>query len=161
MEANFWPVILGQAHSAGPFASAHDYGLQSIEGPLWGGNLSLLTHLLGTPYFPDVNGGILFLEEIDEQPYAIERMFYQLYHAGALQKQKAIVLANFTACEALSGRYLYSLEEALETLRGLHPGPVLTGLPFGHVARKITLPFGGLARLNITSDSFSLEFPAR
>ena len=161
MEANFWPVILGQAHSTGPFASPHNYVAQTIEGPMWGGNLSLLTHLLGTPYFPDVSGGILFLEEIDEQPYAIERMYYQLYHAGVLRKQKAIVLGNFAACEATSGRYLYSLEEALETLRGLHTGPVLTGLPFGHVARKITLPYGGAARLNITSNSFSLEFPAR
>ncbi len=161
MEANFWPVILGQAHSAGPFVSAHSYAPQTIEGPIWGGNLSLLTHLLGTPYFPDVRGGILFLEEIDEQPYAIERMYYQLYHAGVLRKQKAIVLANFAACEATSGRYPYSLEEALETLRGLHTGPVLTGLPFGHVARKITLPFGGAARLKIATDSFTLEFAAR
>jgi muramoyltetrapeptide carboxypeptidase len=161
MEASFWPVISGEAHSTGPFASPHAYASQAILGPLWGSNLSVLTHLVGTPYFPQVEGGILFLEEIDEQPYAIERMLFQLYHAGVLEKQKAIVLADFTDCVPTSGRYPYSMEEAIDTLRALAPCPVLTGLPFGHVARKLTLPFGAMARLDIGPGSYSLEFPAR
>jgi muramoyltetrapeptide carboxypeptidase len=161
MESGFWPVISGAAHSAGPFVSPHAYVPQVIQGPLWGSNLSVLTHLVGTPYFPQVDGGILFLEEIDEQPYAIERMLFQLYHAGILEKQKAILLADFADCVPTSGRYPYSMDEAIETLRTLAPCPVLTGLPFGHVARKLTLPFGATARLEIAPGSFSLEFPAR
>jgi muramoyltetrapeptide carboxypeptidase len=161
MQANFWPVIAGEAHSAGPFASQHAYAPQAIQGTLWGSNLAVLTHLVGTPYFPPVEDGILFLEEIDEQPYAVERMLFQLYHAGVLAKQKAIVLADFAGCVPTSGRYPYSMEEAIETLRALAPFPVLTGLPFGHVARKLTLPFGATVRLEIGRGSFTLAIPAR
>jgi hypothetical protein len=66
-----------------------------ISGPLWGSNLSLLTHLVGTPYMPDIEGGILYLEEIGEAPYAVERMLLQLFHAGILQRQKALIFADF------------------------------------------------------------------
>ena len=161
MEASFWPVISGAVHNTGPLAAPHAYPPQDIQGPLWGGNLSVLTHLVGTPYFPQVEDGILFLEEIGEQPYAIERMLFQLYHARVLEKQKAIVLADFTDCVPAADRYPYSMEEAIDTLRVLAPCPVLTGLPFGHVARKLTLPFGATARLVIGPGSYSLEFPAR
>ena len=66
---------------------------------LWGGNLSLLAHLAGTPYFPQIDDGILYVEEIAEEPYAVERIFLQLYHAGVLQRQRALVLGDFTDCK--------------------------------------------------------------
>jgi muramoyltetrapeptide carboxypeptidase LdcA involved in peptidoglycan recycling len=56
------------------------------SGTLWGGNLALVAHLLGTPYFPRVDGGILFLEDVNEHPYRVERMLYQLHHAGLLAR---------------------------------------------------------------------------
>ncbi|MEO8101801.1 MAG: LD-carboxypeptidase [Betaproteobacteria bacterium] len=157
MEAHCWPVLRQQPVSTGPFASDHACPAQTIEGPLWGSNLSLLAHLVGTPYFPAIDGGILFLEEIGEAPYAVERMFLQLFHAGILSAQKAVILGDFTDCEPEAGRFPYSIEHVVETLRELLPIPVLTGLPFGHVARKLTMPYGAEARLLIHDSAFSLE----
>jgi len=157
MEAHCWPVLRGQPVHAGPFDCTHPYAVQTLQGPLWGSNLSLLAHLVGTPYLPAMEGGILFLEEIGEEPYAIERMFLQLFHAGILQRQKAIVLADFTDCEPETGRFPYSMEHVTETLRELLAIPTLTGLPFGHVAKKLTLPYGAPVRLSIHDTGFSLE----
>jgi len=105
---------------------------------------------------PSIDGGILFVEEVTEQPYAIERMFMQLFHAGILQRQRAIVLGDFSDCEPEAGRFPYSVEHVVETLRTLLPIPVLTGLPFGHVAKKLTLPVGAAARLTIEQSGFSI-----
>jgi len=158
MEDHCWPVLRGEPVKAGPFACEHAYAPRTIEGPLWGSNLSLLTHLVGTPYLPAVEGGILFLEEIGEQPYAIERMFLQLFHAGILQRQRAIVLGDFTDCEPEAGRFLYSMEHVVDTLRTMLPIPVLTGLPFGHVARKLTLPYGALGTLHVQPGQYTLAY---
>ena len=158
MEAHCWPATRGERVDAGPFACAHKYPSQSIHGVLWGSNLSLLAHLVGTPYFPDIDGGILFIEEIGEQPYAVERMFLQLFHAGILQRQRAIVLGDFTDCTPEPGRFLYAMEHVIDTLRSLLPIPVLTDLPFGHVARKLTLPYGAMATLAIDPGAFTLQY---
>jgi muramoyltetrapeptide carboxypeptidase len=131
-----------------------------IEGTLWGGNLALLSHLVGTPYLPRVRAGILYIEEIGEQPYAVERMFLQLAQAGILGEQRAILLGDFTDCAPTkTGRYPYSMAEAVETLREVAGCPVLEGLPFGHVARKLTLPFGMPGVLAIRADGYTLSWP--
>ena len=156
-----WPLLRGETVEAGPFACDHAYHAftgATLEGTLWGSNLSLLSHLVGTPYLPAIEDGIMFIEEVDEQPYAIERMFMQLFHAGILQKQQAIILGNFANCEPESGRDNYTMEHVIDTLRTLLPIPVLTGLPFGHVPRKLTLPFGATCALNIRAGEFSLRY---
>ena len=158
MDAHCWPALRGDPVYAGPFNCEHARGEQRIEGPLWGSNLSLLAHLVGTPYLPAIEGGILFLEEIGEQPYAVERMFLQLLHAGILQKQKAIILADFSDCDPEDGRFPYSMVHVAETLRDLLPIPVLTRLPFGHVPRKLTLPFGAIGTLDIRAGEYSLAY---
>ena len=159
MNAHCWPVLRGEAitHTV---AGAHPYAPQIHIGTLWGSNMSLVSHLVGTPYMPDIDGGILFIEEIDEDPYAIERMFFQLFHAGILQKQRAILLADFTDCDPVGSRFAYGMEHVLETLRNLLGDtiPVLTNLPFGHVPRKLTLPFGAQASLKIEASSYTLRF---
>src|SRR3546814_10984666 len=66
------------------------------RGVLWGGNLAMVASLVGTPYMPKIKGGILFLEDVAEHPFRIERMLTQLWHAGILTRQKAIVLGRFT-----------------------------------------------------------------
>jgi muramoyltetrapeptide carboxypeptidase len=158
-QQHFWMAVSAASHRIDDFESPHDYDPRRIEGILWGGNLSLLSHLAGTPYFPQIDGGILYVEEIAEEPYAIERMFLQLHHAGALQRQRAILLGDFTDCKPTNPvRYPYSMEEVVETLRDLLPYPVLTGLPFGHVARKVTLPFGAPGTLSVGANSASLRF---
>ena len=160
MEAHFWPLLAGASHGIDVRGSDHAYPPQLIAGTIWGGNLSLLTHLVGTPYFPAIDGGILFVEELAEEPYAVERLFFQLYHAGILPRQHALVLADFKHCQPATGRYPYSMNEVVDTLRKLLPYPVLTGLPFGHVREKITLPVGGHGTLRIADNSYRLDFSA-
>ena len=131
---------------------------QTIDGTLWGTNLCVLTHLIGTPYMPQIDNGILVLEDVGEAPYRVERMFWQLKHAGILDRQRAIILGAFTDCGAPAGmRYPYSMSEAIETLREIAPCPVLTGFPFGHIPAKVTLPIGAPARLEMSGTSYTLS----
>ena len=158
-QQHFWMAISNDSHRIDDVPSPHEYGERRIEGRLWGGNLSLLAATVGTPYFPAIEDGIMYVEEVGEEPYAMERMFMQLYHSGALARQKALLLGDFTDCTPKNtARYPYSLDEMIETLRTFLPFPVLTGLPFGHVARKVTLPFGAPGTLVLQDARFSLRF---
>ena len=111
---------------------------------LWGGNLSMLCSLVGTPYWPDVRKGVLFLEDVGEHPYRIERMLTQLLHAGVLQQQRAIVLGQFTNYRAVPHDKGYRLATVVQWLRAQLPRKVaiIEGLPFGHVPTKVCLPVG-------------------
>lgn len=109
---------------------------------LWGGNLSVLCALLGSPYFPVVQDGLLFLEDVAEHPYRIERMLTQLLHAGVLARQKAIVLGQFTDYRLVPHDRGFKLQSVVNWLRSQIKVPVLTGLPFGHVPTKVLLPVG-------------------
>ena len=111
------------------------------RGTLWGGNLSVLCALIGTPYFPKTRG-ILFLEDVGEHPYRIERMLVQLLQAGVLARQKAILFGRFSGYRLAAHDQGYDLPEVLAWLRSQVKVPVLTGLPFGHVGTKFTLPVG-------------------
>jgi muramoyltetrapeptide carboxypeptidase len=158
-QQHFWMALRRESHRIDDFPCEHGYEARRVDGTLWGGNLSLLAHLVGTPYFPAIDDGILYVEEIGEEPYAIERLFMQLYHAGVLGRQRALVLGDFTDCKPSNPvRYPYSMDEVIETLRQLLPYPVVTGLPFGHVARKVTLPFGTPGTLSIREGGCSLRF---
>jgi muramoyltetrapeptide carboxypeptidase len=119
----------------------------TLEGTLWGGNLAMLAHLVGTAFLPAIEGGVLFVEDIAEHPYRIERMLYQLYHAGILQKQRAIVLGAFTDWTPYPHDDGYELHSVVEHFRQRLEVPIYTGLPFGHVRDKLTLPVGGRATL--------------
>jgi muramoyltetrapeptide carboxypeptidase len=159
MEQHFWMTLGRDPHRIDDIACEHEYGARRIDGTLWGGNLSLLAHLAGTPYFPAIDGGILYVEEIGEEPYAVERLFMQLYHCGALARQSALVLGDFTDCIPTNPiRYPYAMDEVVDTLRQLLPFPVLTDLPFGHVPRKATLPFGAPGTLSLRDGGYSLRF---
>jgi muramoyltetrapeptide carboxypeptidase len=116
---------------------------------LWGGNLSVLCSLLGTPYVPQVAGGLLFLEDVGEHPYRIERMLTQLLHAGVLAKQKGILLGQFTEYRLTPHDRGYTLESVAHWLRTQLKVPVLSGLPFGHVPTKVMLPVGACCDLAV------------
>jgi muramoyltetrapeptide carboxypeptidase len=109
---------------------------------LWGGNLAVLTSMLGTPYIPLVKKGVLFLEDVGEHPYKIERMLTQLLNAGVLQNQKAIVFGQFTSYKLTPHDKGFKLKTVIDRLRNQLKIPVLTGLPFGHVSTKVLLPIG-------------------
>lgn len=130
-----------------------EFGTYTINnGLLWGGNLSLIASLVGTPYMPaaatDMRG-ILFLEDVAEHPYRIERYLTQLQHAGILMKQKAIVLGQFTHFKLGPADKGYKLQSVVDWLRSVVKCPVLTGLPMGHVPTKVLLPVGETVTLAV------------
>jgi len=133
-----------------------------VKGILWGGNLTVLAGLVGTPYLPSqeqIRNGILFMEDVNEHPYRLERMFMQLLDAGVLQNQSAILMGGFSAYRLYDNDRGYSFEKALEAARKRLPNniPILTGLPFGHQANKLTLPVGAQAVLDYSANGFSLK----
>jgi muramoyltetrapeptide carboxypeptidase len=119
-----------------------DLELNILNAKLWGGNLSVLVSMLGTPYFPKIKGGILFLEDVGEHPYRIERMLTQLLHSGVLAQQKAIVLGQFTNYKLVPHDRGFKFSSVVAWLRSQVKVPVLTELPLGHVATKVLLPVG-------------------
>lgn len=171
MEACFDDLLVGQGEGAGwrmpiekPQNTINNIAAQAINtsakgkkeheidsfnihnATLWGGNLSVLTSLVGTPYLPAAasdKSGMLFIEDVAEHPYRIERNLTQLLHAGVLGKQKAIIFGQFTNYKLFpQADKGYKLQSVVDWLRTQVKCPVLTGLPMGHVATKVTLPFG-------------------
>ncbi len=116
--------------------------LELDNATLWGGNLAVLSSLLGSDYFPKVPNGILFLEDIAEHPYRIERMLTQLLHAGVLEEQKAVILGQFTSFKLTSHDRGFDLSMVVQWLRQRLNVPILTNLPYGHVQTKVLLPVG-------------------
>ena len=167
MEACFDDLVQGQGEGSGwrqnrelPLCDIHSiaetstntgavatFGIKNAI--LWGGNLSVLTSLLGTPYFPSVKGGILFLEDVGEHPYRIERMLTQLLHAGVLGRQKALLMGQFTEYKLFPHDRGYKLQSVVNWLRQQIKIPVLTNLPYGHVATKVLLPVGATTDLMV------------
>jgi muramoyltetrapeptide carboxypeptidase len=126
-----------------------------VKGMLWGGNLCVVNSLLGTPHMPRIKGGILFLEDVGEHPYRIERSLLQLQQAGVLDAQKAIVLGTFTGYTKASNDRGYTIKDTVAALRLRTRTPILTGLPFGHVRTKVCLPVGAKVELVVQGrDSF-------
>jgi muramoyltetrapeptide carboxypeptidase len=119
----------------------------ALRGLLWGGNLTMLLSLLGTPHGPRVKGGILFVEDVNEHPYRIERALLQLHHSGVLGQQKALLLGAFSAWTPSPLDRGYTLKAVVAHLRSVSRTPIITGLPFGHVQPKVTLPVGARLRL--------------
>jgi len=113
-------------------------------GPLLGGNLEVLTRLLGTPLQPDFEGAIMFLEEVGELPYRVDRLLTHLEAAGVLASVAGIVIGDFTDCDEIENGEVKaptSRDVLVERLSGL-PIPVTLGGGFGHGDRKASLPYG-------------------
>jgi len=125
------------------------------EGEILGGNLSLITSLIGTSYFPKMKNRILFLEEVEEKPYRVDRMLNQLALTGVLQKVEGILLGEFTDCEETKNRSL-ALEEVFNDYFGKLKIPVIKNFPHGHRKANFTLPFGVKTKLN--ADKSYIEF---
>ncbi|QDZ27628.1 muramoyltetrapeptide carboxypeptidase [Noviherbaspirillum sp. UKPF54] len=140
----FWQCVSQPAHQIAFQADGNP--ALDVSGILWGGNLTMLTHLAGTPYMPRIEGGILFVEDVNEHPYRVERMLLQLLHAGLL-RQKALVLGDFSNYRLSAYDNGYDFAAMLAYLRAHLPVPVLTGLPFGHIRDKATLVVGCQGRL--------------
>ncbi len=126
------------------------------EGPLLGGNLSLLQCLAGTPYFPDLTGAILFLEDVGEALYRVDRMFAHLSALGAFRQLAGVLVGRFTEMSQGTSDGAFGFDEVLQHYFGGLGVPVAHGFPVGHIDDQWTLPLGVRARLDATSGDVDL-----
>ena len=160
-EENFWPLLCEPAprrtlpRPPAPGLTLLRGGLG--EGVLMGGNCTLLAALAGTPFMPAVDRTILFLEEIGEKPYRIDRLLAQLRLAGLLRRAAGVMLGTFSGCEAASadGPSL-SLDRIFSDYFSGVAGPVIGNFPYGHQPSKLTIPFGVSARVNTSAMTVEL-----
>lgn len=124
------------------------------EGPLLGGNLSVLTRLLGTPFLAPLEGAILLLEDVGERPYRLDRMWTHLQLAGVFRQVRGIVLGEFTGCEEKDADY--SSADVLRELAAATGLPCAAGFPIGHGNHNQPVPLG--VRVRLDADSRRLTF---
>jgi muramoyltetrapeptide carboxypeptidase len=126
-------------------------------GRIVGGNLTLVTGLMGTPYDIDTAGTILFLEEVGEKAYKVDRMLTQLWLAGKLQECAGVVLGRFS--EAEDSTYATTMDEVLSARFASLGIPVISNFPLGHIREKFTMPIGALVELDATARRFTVLEP--
>jgi muramoyltetrapeptide carboxypeptidase len=123
-------------------------------GPVCGGNLTTLCHLLGTPYAPDFRRHILFLEDCGEAPYRIDRMLTQMKLSGCFEHLRGLLLGSFENCGPAE-----AVRAVVEDVLGDMGFPILAGLDAGHREPNLTLPFGIRARLDAEGRTLAFDFP--
>jgi muramoyltetrapeptide carboxypeptidase len=147
-------ALLESTAPAPPLPAAATVVGGTAEGPLLGGNLAVLTRLLGTPYLPPLEGAVLLLEDVGERPYRLDRMWTHLALAGVFRKVRGIALGSFTRCEEKDADY--SGEEVLRELAASAGLPCAAGFPVGHGERNEPVPLG--VRVRMDADSRTLTF---
>ena len=131
----------------------------TITGTIWGGNLSVVSALAGSPYVPRIKGGIVFLEDVGEQTYRIERMLYDLYLAGVFKDQQAIIFGSITGTGEDSYDTRYDMSVVIRQLHELTGLPIYNGMSFGHIAQKSSFPLGATCEINTdNSGGYRLSF---
>ena len=130
------------------------------EGRLFGGNLTLIQALIGTPYFPDLDDAILFIEDVGEDLYSVDRMLAHLRLIGALDKLKGVIVGRFTEMKRATEDGGLGFDEVLETYLLPLKIPVAYGFPIGHIDDQWTLPIGVKARLDATTCEVEILEPA-
>ena len=123
-------------------------------GRLAGGNLTLLASLMGTPYEIDTDGAIVFAEDIREEVYRIDRMLTQLALGGKFERMAGFVFGRCTECDARPSAF--SLEDVLRDRFGSGPAPAISGLSFGHIEQKLTIPIGVTATLDADAGALAI-----
>ena len=141
-------------------ASENTYRLsQTLTGTIWGGNLSVVSALAGSPYLPRIDGGIVFLEDVGEQAYRIERMLYDLYLAGVFKSQQAIVFGALTGTGEDSYDPRYDVSVVIRQLQELTGLPIYNGMSFGHIGQKSSFPLGATCEISAnTAGGYTLNF---
>lgn len=158
-EASFWRMVSSVDEEVkltaenGPLLALHG---GTAEGVLLGGNLSLLAALVGTEFMPDLNGAILVIEDVGEEPYKIDRSLTHLRLAGALEKVAGLVVGQMTDCQPDPSAPSLSIEQVLLDVTADLGIPVVTALPYGHEEVKYTLPIGCRARLDANAGYLQL-----
>jgi muramoyltetrapeptide carboxypeptidase len=163
-ERHFWEAFRPSSPLFEDWGRAPPPGAQALwslsggtaEGVLSGGNLSVIASTVGTPYEPRFEGAVLFLEDVSEKPFRIDRMLNQLRLAGKLARVRAVLLGQFTGCEAPEGNSSLSLDEVFRDYFAGLGVPVLAGFPAGHVADQATLPLGVKVLVDATAKRVAL-----
>ncbi len=132
------------------------YNSGVARGLLWGGNLTVICSLLGTSDLPNFEGGILFLEDVGEEPYSIDRMLTQLKASRVFDNVNGIILGNFRKCIAEEPHRSFTLEEVFEQHFKPMAIPVFYGAQIGHTVNKFTVPLGVRAEMDADKGSFQL-----
>ncbi|OIQ37233.1 MAG: hypothetical protein BM555_01105 [Crocinitomix sp. MedPE-SWsnd] len=127
----------------------------TAQGKLVGGNLTVISSMIGTSFEPNWNDKILFLEEIKEEPYRVDRMLWQLKQAEVFHKINGVVLGSFRKCEPEEPEKSFSLDEIFKQHFTTVPFPVYQGASFGHIAPKFTLPIG--VNVEMDADNFTIR----
>lgn len=140
-------------------ATSSSQGSQTLTGTLWGGNLSVVSALAGSRYLPRIKGGIVFLEDVGEQAYRIERMLYDLYLAGAFEQQQAIVFGALSGSGEDSYDARYDVAMVIRQLQKLTGLPIYSGMHFGHIGQKQSFPLGAQCQIRAnTAGGYQLRF---
>jgi muramoyltetrapeptide carboxypeptidase len=151
-------VAILEGGTPAPFTGLDVLAPGIAEGPLVGGNLAVLAALVGTPFAPPLEGAVLFLEDVGERPYRIDRMLTTLRHAGWLARVSAVVLGAFA--DAMPGPDGVAVAQVLgERLSGLGV-PVLSGVPAGHIDDNAELPLGARVRVDAARAELTFLEPA-
>lgn len=140
-----------------PPLKGQGWGGGTVTGALLPGNLTVATHLLGTPLLPDLDGVILALEDVTEAPYRIDRMLTQWRLSGALSKVRGIALGGFTKCEAPPNVPSLTIEEVLQDRLSDLNIPIVSNLPFGHDNPNAALPVGVQVTLDATAGILEIK----
>jgi muramoyltetrapeptide carboxypeptidase len=145
--------LLESTAAAPPLTGTDTYVGGTVEGPLLGGNLSVLSRLLGTPFLPRLEGAVLLLEDLGERPYRLDRMWTHLALAGVFRKVRGIVLGSFSGCEEREADYTSTdVLRALAEETGL---PCAAGFPIGHGEINEAVPLGVRVRLDANAKRLS------
>lgn len=128
----------------------------SAEGRLLGGNLTVFTSLCGTPFFPDCKGAILFLEDIGEEPYRLDRYIQQLKLNIDFHSLSGIVLGHFTNCEPKNNTRSLTIQDTFQEAFEELTIPIMSQFSFGHISNQCSFPMGSLARINTDKQEISL-----
>ena len=132
---------------------------KTITGTIWGGNLSVVSALAGSEYLPRIDGGIVFLEDVGEQAYRIERMLYDLYLAGVFKSQQAIVFGALSGTGEDSYDKRYDVATVIRQLHELTGLPIYSGMSFGHIGQKHSFPLGARCQISPNAiGSYQLAF---
>lgn len=148
-EEIFWKILTSKK----PIGNIYKYFDNNMDvisngkavGRLIGGNLSIISSMIGTQYFPSMDNVILMLEEVEEAPYRVDRMLHQLKYAGVLEKLSGILLGDFSTCKPEKNKPTLSLGQIFNKI--LRNQPTISNLHFGHVKNPITLPLGARVKI--------------
>lgn len=155
-----WDAVCGTGPWPREVAGGQGLVAGQAEGWLAGGNLATFVHLVGTPWMPDLRGALLFLEDLDEEPYRLDRYLSQLRLSGALAGVAGIACGDFLDCVPTAlDKPSFSLEDVFRDAFGRLGVPLVMGLPFGHGRHLPTFPMGGRACLDADRGTLTLLEP--